>query len=222
MTRTLGGPDTDAGHPTIAAGLEPGHRDTVTGLDAGRRDTVAGLDLGHRATVAGLDPGHRATVAGFDLGHRDTVAAEHWLGAAVPDDPGLVACTHLVHGARPRVVVTIAGVDLTVFPAPEASEAATAAAENHASGHGGRAVRFPGVRALTGTMPLATLLELSAIDEVRVIGGPPATPQTLIDTRDFVRPQWESGRLVLVATPAPGGRIAPFEVPNPTPCCANH
>jgi hypothetical protein len=26
----------------------------------------------------------------------------------------------------------------------------------------------------------------------------------------------------LVAAPAPGGRIAPFEVPDPTPCCADH
>jgi hypothetical protein len=160
-------------------------------------------------------------VLGFDLGHRDTVAAEHWL-AAVPDGPGLLACTHFVHGDRPRVVITITGIDLTVFPPPAETEAAGTASENHASGHAGRAVLFPGVRALTGTLSVADLLAISAIDEVRVIGGPPATPDTLIDTRDFVRPQWENGRLVLVATPAPGGLIAPFEVPNPTPCCANH
>jgi hypothetical protein len=160
-------------------------------------------------------------IRGFDLGHRDTVAAEHWL-AAVPGGPGLVACTHFVTGERPRVVVTLAGVDLTVFPPPERSEAATAAEKNHADGHSGRAVRFPGVRDLTGIMPVADLLSLSSIDAVRVIGGDPATPGTLIDTRDFVRPQWENGSLVLVATPAPLGRIAPFEVPDPTPCCANH
>jgi hypothetical protein len=160
-------------------------------------------------------------ILAFDLGHRDTVAAEHWL-AAVPGGPGLVACTHFVHGPRPRVVITLAGIDLTVFPPPEPSEAATAAREDHAVGRAGRAVLFPGVRALTGTLPADDLLALSAIDDVRVIGGPPAAPETLIDTRDFVRPQWENGRLILVATPAPGGRIAPFEVPNPTPCCANH
>ena len=160
------------------------------------------------------------TVRGFDLGHRDTVAAEHWL-AAVPDGPGLFACTHLVHGPRPRVVVTVAGADLTVLPPPGDSEAAEAAARDHAEGRAGRAVRFPGVRALTGTLAVADLLAVSAVDAVRVIGGPPATPETLVDTRDFVRPQWENGRLVLVATPAPGGLIAPFAVPNPTPCCAN-
>ena len=81
---------------------------------------------------------------------------------------------------------------------------------------------FPGGRSLTGTLPVATLLSASAIDEVVVLGGPRCSPETLIDTRDFVRPQYRDGRLVLMATPAPGGLIAPFEVPNPTPCCANH
>jgi hypothetical protein len=160
-------------------------------------------------------------VRGFDLGHRDTVAAEHWL-AAVPGGPGLIACTHFVPGPRARVVITLAGIDLTVFPPPEESQAARAAMKNHLDGHSGRAVLFPGVRDLTGTMQVADLLAASAIDDVRVIGGPPATPSDLLDTRDFVRPQWENGRLVLIATPAPGGHIAPFEVPNPTPCCANH
>ena len=66
------------------------------------------------------------------------------------------------------------------------------------------------------------MLAASAIDEVVVLGGPPCAPDTLIDTRDFVRPQFRDGRRGLMATPAPGGLIAPFEVPNPTPCCANH
>ncbi len=68
------------------------------------------------------------------------------------------------------------------------------------------------------------LLDRSAIGAVRVIGGAAVIPEpdTLVDTRDFVRPQWMDGVLTLVATPAPGGRIAPFEVPNPTPCCAAH
>jgi len=163
------------------------------------------------------------TILGFDLGHRGTVEAEHWLTtlfAGSPPVPGPVACTHLVHGPRPRVVVTIAGASPGV--AASDSEAALAAVADHRAGRAGRAVLFPGIRSLTGTMTVATMLAESAIDEVVVLGGPPCSPDTVIDTRDFVRPQYRDGRLVLMATPAPGGLIAPFEVPNPTPCCANH
>jgi hypothetical protein len=165
-------------------------------------------------------------VHGFDLGHRDTVAAEHWLisllagSPPVPGPAGPVACTHLVHGDRPRVVVTVAGV--AGLPATGDSGAARAAAADHAAGRAGRAFRYPGLDGLTGTLTVADLLARSAIDAVTVIGGPPAGPDAAVDTRDFVRPQWQDGKLVLVATPAPGGRIAPFEVPNPTPCCAAH
>jgi hypothetical protein len=169
-------------------------------------------------TVPGSDPG---PVLGFDLGHRGTVEAEHWL-PPVPGPAGLVACTHLVHGAQPRVVVTVAGPAPSALPAPSETPAARAAVADHAAGRAGRAFHFPGVRDLTGLMTVRELLAASAIDAVEVIGGPPAGPDSVIDTRGFVRPQWRAGRLVLIATPAPAGRIAPFEVPNPTPCCANH
>ncbi len=157
------------------------------------------------------------TVLGLDLGHRDTVAAEHWL-AGLPAVPGLVACTHLVHGPRPRVVITLAGADSAHLPGASSPEADGAAAD-HAAGRAGRAVIYPGVRALTGVLTVGELLSLSAIDRVTVLGGPPVGDDTPVDTRDFVRPQWMDGRLTLVATPAPNNRIAPFEVPNPTPCC---
>ena len=160
------------------------------------------------------------TITGFDLGHPGTVEAEHWLAAllgGLPAVSGVVACTHLVHGARPRVVVTVSGIDLPV--AADSSAAASAAVADHAAGRAGRAFWFPGVRDLTGTMRVTDLLSSSAIDEVRVMGAAPPDPETKIDTRAFVRPQWLDGSLVLMATPAPGGLIAPFEVPNPTPCC---
>jgi hypothetical protein len=171
------------------------------------------------------------TVVGYDLGHRGTVEAEHWLtslllaaegspvaaeGSPVAAEGSPVACTHLVHGPDPRVVVTVSGGPPL---ASSATEAAAAAVADHAAGRAGRAVLFPGVRSLKGILPVATMLAESAIDEVIVLGGPPCPPETLIDTRDFVRPQYRDGRLVLMATPAPGGLIAPFEVPNPTPCC---
>ena len=53
-------------------------------------------------------------------------------------------------------------------------------------------------------------------------GRPEADPAQLVDTRDFVRPHWIDGVLTLVTMPAAGDRLAPFEVPNPTPCCADH
>jgi MFS family permease len=64
----------------------------------------------------------------------------------------------------------------------------------------------------------------SAIERVRVLGAerPEPAPETLVETRGFVRPQWLDGRLTLVTTPVGGGLVAPFEVPKPTPCCADH
>jgi hypothetical protein len=171
------------------------------------------------------------TVLALDLGHATVTDAEHWL-ADVPPVPGLVACTHLVPGEHARVVITLAApgrVDPATLPPPAqrhaapADGAALAAAQAHAAGTGGRAVLFPGADRLVGELTVAQVLAHSAIDRVRVLGGV-AQPDadTLVLTRDFVRPQWLDGVLTLVATQAPNGRIAPFEVPNPTPCCAAH
>jgi hypothetical protein len=167
------------------------------------------------------------TVIALDLGHPTVVDAEHWL-AELPPVPGLVACTHLVHGEHARVVVTLATpgpLDPALLPPSDRvpappDGAALAAARAHATGSAGRAVRFPGAEHLVGQVTVAELLARSAIERVRVLGGV-AQPEddTVVDTRDFVRPQWMDGVLTLVATEAPYGRIAPFEVPNPTPCC---
>jgi hypothetical protein len=62
----------------------------------------------------------------------------------------------------------------------------------------------------------------NAIDEVRVLAGGVLPPAAVLATRDFCRPVYEAGALVLHALPAGPGRVAPFEVPNPTPCCAAH
>jgi hypothetical protein len=74
---------------------------------------------------------------------------------------------------------------------------------------------------------VAGLLALTAIDQVTVVGAPAADgqrpdPATPVLTRDHVRPEWRNGRLTLALVPAAGGALAPFEVPNPTPCCADH
>jgi hypothetical protein len=93
------------------------------------------------------------------------------------------------------------------------------AAADHAAGRGGRAFLFAGVEHLTGTVTVGDLLARSAISRIKVLGGAAPDPATEIDTRDFVRPVWMDGELTLVATPAARGRLAPFEFPNPTPCC---
>ncbi|MFD5517885.1 hypothetical protein [Streptomyces sp. NPDC127066] len=103
-----------------------------------------------------------------------------------------------------------------------AAGAAHAAAE-HGARTGGRAVLYPGVDALTGVLTVARLLEVSAVDQVTVLGSPEgAAGEARLVTRDHVRPEWRDGRLVLAAMPAAGGTLVPFEVPDPTPCCADH
>ncbi|MFD0635146.1 hypothetical protein ACFQ9X_29995 [Catenulispora yoronensis] len=91
-----------------------------------------------------------------------------------------------------------------------------------AHGRTGRLVRFPGVGSLTGTVTVREVLERSAVTEVSVLMGAAAAPDTEVLTRDHVRPEWRDGAVVLVVQPAVGGRVAPFEVPNPTPCCGDH
>ncbi|MFE9646175.1 hypothetical protein ACFYO0_19135 [Streptomyces sp. NPDC006365] len=137
---------------------------------------------------------------------------------AVPE--GVFGCTHLMRGERPRVV-------LSFTRAPEETERSlalkgyevTAGAPDEV----GRAVLYPGVSQLTGTLTVAEMVSGSAIDRVVVLGtsGEPAPEQRIL-TRDFVRPQWRDGELLLTAMPAAGGLLVPFEVPDPTPCCADH
>ncbi|MEU0971286.1 hypothetical protein ABZ357_39955 [Streptomyces sp. NPDC005917] len=88
----------------------------------------------------------------------------------------------------------------------------------------GRAVVYPGVEHLTGTVTAAAVLDHSAIERLVVLGAPAAElpPATQVLTQGHVRPEWRDGVLTLVLVPAAGGLLAPFEVPNPTPCCADH
>lgn len=162
-----------------------------------------------------------------DPGVRDLREADHLLHTlaaelAVPEVA--FGCTHLVRGERPRVALSLALPTEPLLrtvqerltsrghdPSPGAPDAA------------GRAVIYPGVASLTGTLTIAEVLAGSAIDRVTVLGTPgqPALEAELV-TGDHVRPQWQNGELVLTAMPAAGGALVPFEVPDPTPCCADH
>jgi hypothetical protein len=197
-------------------------------------------------TVIGVDAG---SVNLAEADHRI-----HRLAAVLDLPAGAFACTHLVRtAARPRTAVSFALPDadsaaavwerLTVLLAgpdeppaaaawggreygqAEAVGCAAAAADEHAGRYGGRAVVYPGVGRLTGTVTVADLLARSAIDHVVMVGAPAGEgpdPAARVLTRGHVRPEWRAGRLGIALNPAPGGMLAPFEVPNPTPCCADH
>ncbi|GAA3961182.1 hypothetical protein [Actinoplanes auranticolor] len=201
----------------------------------------------HRSAAAATTPAAAAPaladlaglpVHGISLEHSDTVAAEHWLASLSPAP--VLAFTHLVRMPRPHVALSLvfagttpdfagtaptdlgnAPSGLGAAPMGLSSECAEAVAE-HRARSSGRAVLYPGVELLVGTLSVAEVLELSAIEKVEILGGGPADPATLIDTGDFVRPQWRSGVLTLITTPAAGGRLVPFETRHPTPCCAAH
>ncbi|GAB3897411.1 hypothetical protein GCM10029964_080190 [Kibdelosporangium lantanae] len=111
--------------------------------------------------------------------------------------------------------------DLAIGPHGQAT-GAVEAVEAHAARTSGRAVIFPGSSTLTGSVSVATVLN-SAVSAIAVLaGGEPPAGTDVIHTRDHVRPEWHSGVLTLTVSPVAPGEYAPFEVPNPTPCCADH
>jgi len=164
---------------------------------------------------------------GFDRADKDVREAEHWFAELLGDRRDrVVACTHLLRVPSPHVAFSIAlpsGFEVELPPVPDGLVAAAALArEEHLSGQGGRAFAYPGRDALVGELTVAELLSRSAIERVTVMGGAPATPDTLIETRDHVRPLWMAGRLTLVVLPHGPNLVAPFEMPEEIPCCALH
>ncbi|WAZ24939.1 hypothetical protein STRCI_006396 [Streptomyces cinnabarinus] len=158
---------------------------------------------------------------------RDLRAADHLLlrlAAELTLPEGAFGCTHLVRGDRPRVALSFTWPSEPLLRT--AREALTG--QGHEVRDGvpdavGRAVAYPGSAALTGTLTITELLDRSAIDRVTVLGAAePPRPDTRLMTRDHVRPHWQDGALVLSAMPAVGGVLVPFEVRDPTPCCADH
>ncbi|WP_181958112.1 hypothetical protein [Nonomuraea mesophila] len=184
-------------------------------------------------------------ILGIDAGSRTLPEAEHLLRAvaqALGLPGGTVGCTHFVPAGRPssragdepHIACSLA-VPGSVSPptgvswaagdergGPLAEGAATAAAE-HAARRGGRVVTFPGHDRLTGTMSVAAIREGSAIERVLVLASPgPPGDGVLVVTNDHVRPVWRDGLMTLLTMPAAGGLLTPAEVPDPTPCCADH
>lgn len=98
---------------------------------------------------------------------------------------------------------------------------AEAAAEAQRALVNGRAVVYPGVDSLVGTIPVEAVTAESAIDTVVSMGGPIAEG-TLLHTRDHVRPMRLDGRWVLHVQPAVGGTLVPFENAVQHHCCQSH
>ena len=167
-------------------------------------------------------------VVTVDAGLRDLRAADHLLrmfAAELALTEGGFGCTHLVRGERPRVVVSLAPEsqaeldDVRAWLVAQGYEVTEGAPDAV-----GRAVLYRGAGLLRGTMTVEEVLAVSAIDRITVLGGGAVQPGLTIPmvTHGHVRPQWQSGELVLAAMPAVGGTLVPFEVPEPTPCCADH
>ncbi|MFE9826924.1 hypothetical protein ACFYSH_33240 [Streptomyces sp. NPDC005791] len=160
-----------------------------------------------------------------DLHEADALLRDLAAGLGLPADA--YGCTHLVRdddGGRPRVALSLAAGSEAVID--DARTRLTAQGHRVTDGvwdRVGRAVLYPGAAALTGTLTVAELVSRSAIERVQVLGtADRPDPATRVVTREFVRPQWREGELVLAAMPAVGGTLVPFEVPDPTPCCADH
>ncbi|XVQ86922.1 hypothetical protein ACQP2K_05730 [Microbispora siamensis] len=173
-------------------------------------------------------------ILGFDDGSRTVAGAEHLLHQVVEEvlgsPAGVIGCTHFVRsGELPHVACSLAvpgTAHLDPARLPEGvltAEGAALAAAEHAARDGGRVVLFPGRDDLPATLTVGDLLARTAIDRVLVLAQPePPADDVVLVTNDHVRPVWRDGLMTLLAMPAPGGRIAPAEVPNPTPCCADH
>ncbi|HTI23300.1 MAG TPA: hypothetical protein VL652_20060 [Kutzneria sp.] len=131
-----------------------------------------------------------------DGGHRDRHEAEHFALELAP--AATLLCTHVVREPSPHHAVSFELDAPTDFPTRSERE-------------GGRAFRFPGQDALRGSLPVREVVASSAID--RVVGvGCTVTDDTVVDTRNYVRPVYADGLLTLHVTPAASGSVVPLEV----------
>ena len=131
--------------------------------------------------------------------------------------PALRAAVAAAGLAEPTLVLG----DHTSGPAehvPHARAAVTA----HLARTSGRVVVAPGLADLPERLLVAELVDRTAVDRLEVLAGGAAGPDDVLVPRGFVRPRWSQGSLVLHVQPGAGGVLVPFEVPDPTPCCADH
>jgi hypothetical protein len=165
--------------------------------------------------------------------------------ARVPLDAAIFACTHVVDGRGPRLAASLrmghvspdAIKDLETACLERSFSAVMSAAsllreigpgdgclwartaiERARAGREGRAIRFRGQMSLTGARSVAEILERSEIQRVEGLGEP-VDHQSIVVTRDYLRPVFANGELVLYVTPLMRGRFQPFESAARYRCC---
>lgn len=213
-----------AGTPASGA---PTVERTVLGWSTGLADI---LDAEHALTVLpGLPAGavvctHLVRFADLDAADVADGAGPHV--AASVDVPGGLDRTvvdAVVRGAGGPVLEVVllddGGIEVSDPDAAGGPRLAVSQALVHA---GGRAVVFPGCELLHGHVTVAELLDRTAVDVVRGLGDLAVTDTDVLWTRDFIRPVYSGGRLVLDVAAAVDGVLVGFEDPFPTYCCAVH
>jgi len=185
---------------------------------------------------------------GIDVGHQELGDAEH-AALALADALGCPdeVCTHALALPVPHYAASLripagswapAGIEglralgegAIVFDGCDwafevgdvhARVGARAAVAAHASGMGGRAVRFVGQSELRGAMTVEAMIAASAIEVVQVLGAA-LIPGSVVETRDYLRPRYSAGALTLVVTPGGDGRLQTFEIEHAHQCCGGH
>jgi hypothetical protein len=132
-------------------------------------------------------------------------------------EPALRAAVHAAGLAEPALVLG----KHTSGPAEHVTHACLAVTA-HIAARSGRVVVAPGLSDLPERLLVAELLERGVVERVEVLAGGVAAPDAVLVPRGFLRPRWSQGSLVLHVQPGAGGVLVPFEVPDPTPCCADH
>ncbi|MCM3923972.1 hypothetical protein ND748_20150, partial [Frankia sp. AiPs1] len=167
----------------------------------------AGAGAGAGAGGAGAGGGD--LVGGYLTGGLDSAGAP---GAVAGPVVGFLGVGALVTGP-----VGLACGAERIGP-PELADGAAQAVADHAGRQGGRAVVYPGVGRLRGTVLVETVLGQTAVGRVVAPTGQ-AEPRRsdLLRTRNHVRPVWRDGVLTLVAAAERGRVFTPYEVPHPSP-----
>ena len=108
-----------------------------------------------------------------------------------------------------------------VGDSPDALPGLAAAIADHTGRAAGRLTRFPGRTAIERRLTAGEIVTLSCVDEVVGLAGLEIQPDSVVNLTGFARPQWSTGRCVLLVQPGTPD-LVPFEVRQQIPCCADH